>query len=62
MFLSPTNFATTAANNGAVPLVQMNPDSVSLAAIATGKYDGYLSEYAEAVRAYRAPGHPELRP
>ena len=51
----PDNFATTAANNGAVPLVQMNPDSVSLAAIAAGKYDGYLSEYAEAVRAYRDP-------
>jgi mannan endo-1,4-beta-mannosidase len=51
----PTGFATTAANNGAVPLVQMDPDDVSVAAIAAGKYDGYLSEYAEAVRAYHHP-------
>ncbi len=26
----PTKFATTVANNGAVPLVQMDPDNVSL--------------------------------
>ena len=51
----PVSFATTAANNGAVPLVQMNPDGVSIAAIASGRYDGYLSAYAEAVRAYRHP-------
>jgi glycosyl hydrolase family 26 len=56
----PLGFATTAANNGAVPLVQMDPDSsrnrvVSIAGIAAGRYDGYLSEYAEAVRAYRHP-------
>jgi mannan endo-1,4-beta-mannosidase len=53
----PTGFANTAANNGAVPLVQMDPDNVSVAAIAAGKYDGYLSEYAEAVRAF---GHPVI--
>jgi Glycosyl hydrolase family 26 len=56
----PLGFATTAANNSAVPLVQMDPDSsrnrvVSIAGIAAGRYDGYLSEYAEAVRAYRHP-------
>ena len=51
----PASFATTAADNGAAPLVQMDPDNVSIAAIAAGKYDGYLSEYAEAVRAYRHP-------
>ena len=51
----PTRFATTAANNGAVPLVQMDPDSISVAGIASGQYDGYLSAYAEAVRAYRHP-------
>ena len=50
-----TRFATTAAENGAVPLVQMNPVGVSIPAIAAGKYDGYLSAYAEAVRAYRHP-------
>ena len=29
--------------------------NVSIAAIASGQYDGYLSAYAEAVRAYRRP-------
>jgi hypothetical protein len=51
----PLRFATTAANDGAVPLVQMDPDGKRVAAIAAGKYDGYLSAYAEAVRAYRHP-------
>jgi mannan endo-1,4-beta-mannosidase len=51
----PRNFATTAANNGAAPLVQMDPKGVSVAKIAAGGYDGYLSAYAEAVRAYRHP-------
>lgn len=53
----PTSFANTAANNGAVPLVQMDPDNIKVAAIASGKYDGYLSAYAEAVRSY---GHPVI--
>jgi mannan endo-1,4-beta-mannosidase len=51
----PGKFAAAAANNGAVPLVQMDPDAISLAAIASGQYDGYLSAYAEAVRAYQHP-------
>jgi Glycosyl hydrolase family 26 len=55
----PVGFATAAANNGAVPLVQMDPDkndkTISIAGIASGQYDGYLSAYAEAVRAYRHP-------
>jgi mannan endo-1,4-beta-mannosidase len=51
----PVRFATTAADNGAAPLVQMDPDGISIAAIASGRYDGYLSAYAEAVRAYRHP-------
>jgi hypothetical protein len=51
----PKGFAATAANGGAVPLVQMDPDGVSLARIAAGRYDGYLTAYAEAVRAYRHP-------
>jgi mannan endo-1,4-beta-mannosidase len=48
-------FAMTAADNGAVPLVQMDPDNVSVAAIASGRYDAYLSDYAETVRAYHRP-------
>ena len=51
----PTGFANNVANHGAVPLVQMDPNGVSVAAIAAGQYDGYLSAYAEAVRAYRHP-------
>jgi mannan endo-1,4-beta-mannosidase len=55
----PVGFATTAAGNGAVPLVQMDPDkegtTISMAGVASGRYDGYLSAYAEAVRAYRHP-------
>jgi mannan endo-1,4-beta-mannosidase len=50
-----TSFATTVAEHGAVPLVQINPFGVSLAAIASGQYDGYLRAYAEAVRSYRHP-------
>jgi mannan endo-1,4-beta-mannosidase len=48
-------FAAAAAEHGAVPLVQMDPTGISLTAIASGKYDGYLNAYAEAVRAYRHP-------
>jgi mannan endo-1,4-beta-mannosidase len=51
----PVGFATTVANNGAVPLVQMDPDGISVARIASGQYDAYLSAYAEAVRDYRHP-------
>jgi mannan endo-1,4-beta-mannosidase len=53
----PVSFAKTVANEGAAPLVQMDPDQIRLAAIASGQYDGYLSAYAEAVRAY---GHPVI--
>jgi len=48
-------FAETAAANGEVPLVQMNPGGVSLAAIAAHKQDTYLSQYAVAVKSYRGP-------
>ena len=51
----PVDFATTVARNGAVPLVQMNPAGIKVAEIASGRYDGYLSSYAEAVRAYKHP-------
>ncbi|HXZ72785.1 MAG TPA: glycosyl hydrolase [Streptosporangiaceae bacterium] len=52
-----TPFATAAAAHGAVPLVQMEPRNVSLAAIAEGKYDAYLSQFAVHVKAY---GHPVI--
>ena len=50
-----TGFAKTVAEHGAVPLVQINPTGISLAAIASGHYDAYLTSYAEAVRSYRYP-------
>jgi Glycosyl hydrolase family 26 len=40
---------------GAVPLIQLLPRNVSLAAIAAGRYDGYLNAYAHAVRAFKDP-------
>ena len=49
------SFAEAAARDGAVPIVQMNPDGVRVAAIASGRYDGYLRGYAGAVRAYHRP-------
>ncbi|HEY7146431.1 MAG TPA: glycosyl hydrolase [Streptosporangiaceae bacterium] len=51
------SFAQTALQHGAVPLVQIEPAKVSLAAIANGKYDAYLSSYAAAVRSF---GHPVI--
>lgn len=50
-----SGFASSAAKHSAVPLVQMNPAGISLAAIASGQYDTYLTTFAEAVRSY---GHP----
>jgi len=48
-------FARTAAAHGAVPLVQMEPSGIPIAAVASGKYDAYLSAYASAVAAYKGP-------
>lgn len=45
-------FATWAHQNGAIPFAQMEPKGVSLAAITTGRYDGYLRSFAAAVRGY----------
>jgi mannan endo-1,4-beta-mannosidase len=49
------SFATAAARHGAVPMVQIDPTGVSLAAIASGRFDTYLRSYATAVRSYRRP-------
>ncbi len=49
------SFAAAAARQGAVPLVQIDPENVNLAAIASGQYDTYLGAYAVAVRNYRHP-------
>ena len=52
------SFATKAADHHAVPLVQIDPANVSLAAIADGSYDTYLETFATAVASYGAQtGH-----
>jgi mannan endo-1,4-beta-mannosidase len=45
-------FAGAVARHGAELLVQIDPTDVSLAAIASGRYDSYLRSYADAVRSY----------
>jgi len=48
------SFATAAARHHAIPLVQIDPTGVSLAAIAYGRYDAYLRSYASAVKTFGA--------
>ncbi len=50
-----TAFARKARDHGAVTLVQMDPTDASVAGIAAGDYDSYLSAYADAVKDF---GHP----
>jgi len=50
-----TSFAVAAAAHGAVPLVQIEPRNVSLTAIASGRYDAYLSDFAAAISSYHHP-------
>jgi Glycosyl hydrolase family 26 len=45
-------FAQAAARHGASPLVQIDPTGVSLAAIASGRYDTYLRSYASTVKTF----------
>jgi mannan endo-1,4-beta-mannosidase len=40
---------------GALPVIQVNPRKVSLSAIAAGRRDAYLAQYAQHVRAFHAP-------
>ena len=47
-----TGFAREAVKHDAVPLVQIEPTGVRLAAIASGRYDAYLRSYASAVKAF----------
>jgi len=52
-----TSFARMAADHDAYVLVQLQPNGVSLAAIAAGGSDAYLRSYAHAVVAF---GHPVI--
>jgi mannan endo-1,4-beta-mannosidase len=45
-------FAEQAWDEGITPAVQIEPWNVSLAAIAAGKYDTYLTEYANQVKSF----------
>lgn len=40
---------------GALPLIQLNPRHTPLAKIAAGRYDLRISQYADAVKAFRCP-------
>jgi glycosyl hydrolase family 26 len=50
-------FATEAHKNGAIPMVNLDPVNVPLAAISFGIYDTYLEDFADEVAAY---GHPVI--
>ncbi len=54
-------FAGRAWANGAVAAVQIDPERISLAAIAAGRYDSYLRSYAAARPVLRPPGDHRLR-
>jgi mannan endo-1,4-beta-mannosidase len=51
----PSSWAGTLLARGILPLIQLNPHLVTLEAIAAGRYDRYLSQYAAAVRALGGP-------
>lgn len=50
-----TTFAQSAFKHGAMPMVEWQPTNVPMSAIATGKYDAFLSSYAQAVRVFQHP-------
>lgn len=50
-------FASTARSRGAEPFVQIYPDRLTMAQVASGHGDGYLRSYAAQVRAF---GHPVI--
>jgi mannan endo-1,4-beta-mannosidase len=52
-----SSFAQLAWQHGSYVLVQIEPESVTLASIVTGRWDSYLRSYALAVRAF---GHPVI--
>jgi hypothetical protein len=51
----PSTWAGTLLAQGILPLIQLQPRGFDLGAIAAGRYDSYLSQYAAAVRALGAP-------
>ena len=51
----PSSWAEALLAQGILPLIQLNPRRVTPGAIAAGRYDSYLRQYAAAVRALSAP-------
>ena len=54
-------FAETVSRHSAATIVQMDPTNVSVSAIATGGYDGYLRSFADSVPGFRSSGGNRLR-
>ena len=52
-----TPLALEAYAHKAVPFVQIDPENATMAAIAAGRYDGYIRTYADQIRDY---GHPVI--
>ena len=50
-----TEFAQTVHGHGAVTILQWDPTGASVARIAAGAYDGYLSSFADSVRDFGQP-------
>lgn len=50
-----TAYARAAHDHRALTLVQLQPENVSMAGIAAGRFDGYLRTYADQVRAFGLP-------
>jgi mannan endo-1,4-beta-mannosidase len=48
----PLGIANRAQRHGATPLIQLQPNRISIAAIADGQYDAYLRAYAREVRRF----------
>lgn len=47
-----SSFADAASAHGTIPLVQIDPDTATLASIAAGRQDPYLQAFADSVRDY----------
>jgi hypothetical protein len=48
-----SSFAENATSHGATTLVEIDPTNISLASIAAGRYDTYLTSFADQVAAFR---------
>jgi Glycosyl hydrolase family 26 len=49
------SYARSISQRGIIPFVQIDPTFANVSAISTGAYDGYLTAYAQSVRAFGRP-------